>query len=141
VTTAIPLAGLAARLGPDDLRALAAQGFVSADRRANGKTTFKLRWRRGGRQQVRYLGSDPAAAAVVREFVARLQAPGRAERRALALLAEAARRLRAAKKLLAPRAAAAGRPLHGYTPRRRRPAAAATAPPTDPDSLTGGRPP
>jgi hypothetical protein len=43
------LAGL--RLSPGDLRALARQGFVTAERRGGRGPYYKLRWRRGGRQR------------------------------------------------------------------------------------------
>ena len=49
-------------LGPADRAALARQGFVAAEwRRRGGRRWgpyFKLRWRRGGVQRVRYLGRE-----------------------------------------------------------------------------------
>ena len=85
-------AGLPAGLG---LAARAGQGFVSAEARPTGAVTYKLRWRRGGRQRVRYLGSDPAAA-----------------RAALAGLQAGARRARALRRHLGlrPAGVAGGRP-------------------------------
>ena len=41
-----PWPALAARLGPAALEAMARQGFVSAETRPSGRTTYKLRWRK-----------------------------------------------------------------------------------------------
>jgi hypothetical protein len=114
---------LAGALDPADLGALAAQGFVSAETRPSGAVTYKLRWRRAGRQRVRYLGSDPAAAAAVRAALANLQAPARAGRAAAGLLRRARAALARAKAVLAPALAAKGYHYHGYASRRGRPAA------------------
>ena len=63
-----PFAGL--RLTAADRNALARQGAVVAEYRSRqGRRWgpyFKLRWRHDGRQQVRYLGRDPALAKSIR---------------------------------------------------------------------------
>lgn len=56
---------LARLVGPENLDALAFQGFVSHSRRANGAFSFKLRFRANGKQRVRYLGSDALYAATI----------------------------------------------------------------------------
>ena len=127
-----PWAALAARLGPDALAALALQGFVSAEPRPSGRTSYKLRWRQGGRQRVRYLGSDAATAERVRAGLAALQAP-RDNRRELArLLAGAAAGLARARDGLAAAVGGHGFHFHGYTLRQARQAG--------PDRPTGTTP-
>jgi hypothetical protein len=112
-----PLAGL----GAEDYEALARQGFVAAERRpgAGGPRgpSYKLRWRRGGRQRARYLGRDPGRAAAVGAALADLQRAGRAARRAARVLREAARWLRRARRALGPPLAGRGLRLHGYAAR------------------------
>lgn len=55
--------------GIDDLQltaeerdALTKQGFVSVEERASGRRYFKLRFRVGGEQKVRYLRNNPEVA-------------------------------------------------------------------------------
>jgi hypothetical protein len=128
-----------ARLGRADLDALARQGFVSTEVRADGARSYKLRWRAAGRQRVLSLGKDPAAAAAVRAGLADLQADRRAARELSALAAEARTRLARAKRLLAPRLVAAGLYYHGYVARRPRvsrvPAGAPAIPPLPPGDV------
>jgi hypothetical protein len=112
------LAGLG--LADADLQALARQGFVAAEFRRLRPPYFKLRWRRDGRQRVRYLGQDPARAEQVRAALERLQRPRRNGRLAARLLAEARKRLLDARRLLEPRADADGLRYHGYALRRPR---------------------
>ena len=57
------------RLTEADLQSLSRQGCVSAERPSSGSrrgTVFKLRWRLGRKQRVRYLGRDPGRANAVR---------------------------------------------------------------------------
>src|SRR4051812_22927584 len=110
---------VALRLSPEDVRALARQGFVAAHVRG-GRTYFKLRWRLDGRQRVRGLGIDPRRAEAVRAALAARRHARAAARELDHLLARARRHLRNAKRLLAPIMAAAGFHYHGFT--RRRPA-------------------
>ena len=122
VLTALPTALAALALPAEDLEALTRQGFVAAEpRRRGGRPLgpfFKLRWRRSGRQRVRYLGKDPARADAVRAALEGLRRPVRLARQAARLLAEARKRLRQVKQALAPRLAAGGLHLHGYEARR-----------------------
>jgi hypothetical protein len=127
-----PWAALAARLGPAAVAALARQGFVSAETRTSGATTYKLRWRDGGRQRVAYLGSDPAAAAAVRAGLAALQGPRDARRELARLMARARKELASLKRSLEPAMAARGYRYHGYTARRPRPGR------NDPDPASQG---
>src|SRR6185295_4287514 len=57
----------------DEVAALKRQGFVSAEPRRKNIQIFKLRFRMSGRQQVRYLGCDPAVAAAVERELRGLQ--------------------------------------------------------------------
>jgi len=127
-----PWAALAARLGPAAMAALATQGFVSAELRPSGGVTYKLRWREGGRQIVRYLGSDPGMAGCVRAGLAALQAPRHHQRELARLLAEAAAGLARARDGLADAVGDYGFQFHGYTLRRARSA--------EPDQVIGMTP-
>jgi hypothetical protein len=82
------LAGL--RLADEDWTLLTRQGFVAAERRGN-HIHFKLRFRKDGRQVVRYL-SDAAAASAVSAELNQLQI-NRRIRRELRALDQAGRRL------------------------------------------------
>ncbi len=64
-------------LEPEERVALQRQGFVSVEKRANGSSYFKLRFRCGGHQRVRGLGNNPAVAEQVRRQVQELQAKRR----------------------------------------------------------------
>lgn len=97
--------------------ALSRQGFVAAERRGGGRTYYKLRFRLGDRQRVRYLGDDESAAHIRRELE-QLQAARRAEQR-LKRMARAARSaLRESKAELAPRLDEDGLRFHGFALRR-----------------------
>jgi hypothetical protein len=110
---------LAGYVDRDDIASLACQGFVSAEKRPSGRLTYKLRWRRDGRQRVCYLGSDPAVAARVQAAVAALQQPKQAERELNKLYVVARRALREVKATLTPPMAASGYGFHGYSARRK----------------------
>ena len=68
----LPAALISLRLTAVDLQVLRWQGFVSAELRGNCRI-FKLRFRRDGRQVVRYLGTDPACAENVRSLLEQWQ--------------------------------------------------------------------
>lgn len=107
------------RLSSEDLTALGRQGFVARERRGR-RTYYKLRFRRGRRQQVRYLGSDPARAVAVESALDQLRQERQRELR-LARLARAARRtMRESKRILAPLLEVEGLRFHGYAIRCRR---------------------
>lgn len=109
-------------LTAEQLCALRRQGFVSRECRGAGrKEIYKLRFRWQGRQQVRYLGTDPGAAAQVRAALEQWQSAARRRREAQRAARQARRTLRAAKRQLAPRLAEAGFAFHGLAIRRTRP--------------------
>jgi hypothetical protein len=109
-----------AKLGltDEDLNALAHQGFVAPERRQAG-TFFKLRFRRDGRQVVRYVGGPEKAACVATELKT-LQV-ARYNRRELDKLGRVARQLlRDAKAKLEPPLLELGFKFHGRAIRRPR---------------------
>lgn len=116
---ASPLARL--RLSDAQLRSLATQGTVCAERRASGFVCYKLRFRDAGRQCVRYLGTDLAVADQLRAEVHQLQTKVR-RRRELARLGRRVRdAMRRTKQQMAPFAIEAGLAFHGLalrSPRR-----------------------
>ncbi len=63
----------------NDIAALRRQGFIAAEYCVRGGRRFgpyfKLRWRCGGRQRVRYLGRDCRLAEAVAAAVKQLQEP------------------------------------------------------------------
>ena len=89
-------------LEPEERVALQRQGFVSVEKRANGSSYFKLRFRVGGDQRVRGLGNNLEVAEQVQRQLDELQA-GRRRDKELARLTRAARQLlRSTKSRLAP---------------------------------------
>ena len=114
------LPGLLGRLGlaPEDVAALARQGFVAADRRVGGRRYFRLCWRAAGQQRTRYLG-DAERASQARRELALLQRERTAERELARLRRDARRLLRASKAELAARLKDRGLHFHGLAIRRR----------------------
>jgi hypothetical protein len=108
-------------LTAEDLGGLARQGFLAAERRRDWPC-WKLRFRRGGRQVVRYVGGTDKAALVAEELK-ELQA-ARTHQRELNRLGSVARHmLRDQKAKLEPLLLACGFKFHGRAIRRlRRPA-------------------
>lgn len=106
------------RLTDEDLETLADQGFVCAERRGD-RTYYKLRFRRGRRQVVRYLGG-PVRAAAVQQELAVLQAEKHAMQELTARVKFANKLLRDAKRTLAPVLLAHGFVFHGLAIRRPR---------------------
>lgn len=105
-------------LDADDLMALARQGFLSFERRGGG-VYCRLRFRREGRQIVRYVGCDVARIGRVREELDRLQKNHR-QGRQLAMVAQHVRRaFRAHKAQVASLLEQAGCRFHGHAVRRR----------------------
>lgn len=111
-------------IGLTDSEALARQGFVAAEYRSGtgGRRGpyYKLRWRCGGRQRVRYLGRDAEFAEKVRDVLHHHQRRVRTRARLRKLARRARARLRQAKSRLAPLLAERGLYFHGYAIRRRR---------------------
>jgi hypothetical protein len=103
-------------LSQQHLEALAKQGSLSAE---GSKGYFKLRFRMGSQQQVRYVGGNSDFVALVEKELAALQARTRSCRELCRLMAEARRRLRATKRQLEPWLPLAGRSFHGREIRRR----------------------
>ncbi len=111
------------RLGLDDaaLAALRGQGFVSCERRRpHHAPIYKLRYRVQGKQRTRYLGSEPAVIAAVRQELADLQQGVRRAREMQRLLRRVRSGLRHARETLAPVLSSQGYHFHGTTLRRRR---------------------
>jgi hypothetical protein len=109
------------RISADDLRELARQGFVCEEKRGN-REYYKLRFRSGGRQVVRYLGNAERAARVEHEL-SKLQNEAREMRALKAKVKIANKMLREAKIALQPVLAANGLVFHGFAirqPRTRR---------------------
>lgn len=107
-------------LGPDEAAALRRQGFVSSETRDGGKFVFKLRFRLGGRQRVKHVGTDRAQARRLQQTLERLQQD---RRRTLALgrlNREAAKLLRDTKRRVEPLLNLAGYRFHGRAIRRPR---------------------
>ena len=67
------------RLSNADYQALARQGFVARETRGT-RTYFKLRFRRAGKQIVRYLGSQAQLSAQVEQELKQLQRERRSQR-------------------------------------------------------------
>ncbi len=111
-------------LSGEDCQALARQGFLAADYCWKGGRRlgpyYKLRWRRDGRQCVRYVGGDPDRVERISAALENLQRPLHLARCLAQLMKEARRRLRSAKHVLAPCVANRGLRYHGYTARRPR---------------------
>ncbi len=109
--------------------ALVRQGSVSAEPRHRRSTVYKLRFRLDGRQVVKYLGTDPAAAAVVRRELEQLQRAVRTRAASRRLVRSARALLRDNKQMLRPELERAGFHFHGHAVRRRRCADCAVATP------------
>jgi hypothetical protein len=116
VTRFPALAGL--RLAEGDLALLACQGFVAEERRGD-YVHHKLRFRRAGRQVVRYVGNAAAASAVNAELD-QLRVRRRLRRRLCAVDRAGRRRLRDSKTNAAPLLTACGFKFHGRHPRKSR---------------------
>ncbi len=107
-------------LGPAEAAALRRQGFVSSETRDGGKIVFKLRFRLGGRQRVKHIGTDGEHARRLQQTLERFQQD---RRRTLALgrlNREAAKLLRDSKRRVEPLLNLAGYRFHGRSIRRPR---------------------
>jgi hypothetical protein len=108
------------RLSSDDLRILARPGFIARESRPGREAFYKLRWRRGKRQCVRYLGSDPTHIKKVRAVLDTLQRPHRTACQLMKLMKEARKHLHKVKEFMEPFAEERGCGYHGYHLRRPR---------------------
>ena len=102
----------------DDLAALARQGTLRAEQSSPGKYYYKLRFRVGSKQQVRYVGNQPGFVEQVRGELTRLQMRRRSNRQLHRLLREANECLRQTKRRLKPVLSRAGLCFYGREIRR-----------------------
>ena len=106
-------------LSREHIEALALQGKLRAEDSSQGKYYYKLRFRVGSRQLVRYVGNNPQFIDQVQRELTRLQTRARSCRYLHRLIREANKCLRRTKhqlKLLLP---LTGRVFHGREIRRR----------------------
>ena len=106
------------RVDTEDIASLAMQGSIAKERRGD-RTYFKLRFRRHGRQQVRYIG-DAARAQAVQTELDSLQRDLKLRRRIAMLPRSVTVALRSARKKLQPFAESRGYYFHGHALRKRR---------------------
>lgn len=106
-------------LSAEQLAALRRQGFVARERRGR-QVRFKLRFRCGGVQCVRYIGSDPNRTQRLRDELARWQRGQRSRVELSRLIRDAHRMLHSAKRLLEPPLGSLGAHFHGFAIRRKR---------------------
>ena len=105
------------RLTEEELVALRQQGFVSVEQRGESQY-FKLRFRLGGVQRVRYLGSTSETAERIRAELTSLQQERRRDRVIARLTRDAIKLLRSTKRELEPLLRVWGILFHGFSPRR-----------------------
>ena len=105
-------------LSDEQRQALRQGGFVALERRGPGKQVVKLRFRCGGRQHVRYLGTTHEVGEQARRELDRLQADRQLAREFRRPAREARRALRAAKRVTAPLLRQLGLAYHGFAIRR-----------------------
>jgi hypothetical protein len=103
-----------------ELAALRRQGFVAREIRGKRTSVFKLRFRFGGRQRVRYLGTDADEAERIQNELNELQGGRRADLALGRLSRSAAQLLRDSKLRLEPWVQRAGLRFHGRAIRRPR---------------------
>lgn len=120
IPTKPPIGLSALSLNAEELAALAEQGFVAEERRSGDRVYYKLRFRTGKKQHVRYLGNDAAVANRVRAELLQLQASGRRRRALMKLARTASQTLREAKQHLEPLFLDAGFAFHGLAVRQTR---------------------
>lgn len=109
------------KLTPKDLAALAQQGFVVAEYREGRGPFFKLRFRRDGKQIVRYLGQSPDVAAAIRHELDVLRQDHQRLRRLLRWQAAARLAIRNSKAALQKHLGGTAYYYHGFAIRHRRP--------------------
>jgi hypothetical protein len=106
------------RLDADEIAALSQQGSVATERRGQREIS-KLRFRRDGKQHVRYIGGADQAA-IVQIEIAALQSGRRLGRELLRMSRTAKLALQASRAQLEPLLREEGLYFHGYTIRKRR---------------------
>ena len=105
-------------LSDEQRQALRQGGFVALERRGPGKQVVKLRFRCGGRQHVRYLGTSAEVGEQARRELDRLQGDLHLARELRRQLRLARLALRAAKRESAPLLGQLGLAYHGFAIRR-----------------------
>jgi hypothetical protein len=126
-------------LDEHDLAALRHQGFVSREQRTPDQAPIhKLRYRIGGRQRTRYLGSDLELVTKIKKELTELQGAVNRSRKLQKLLRQARRGLRLAKFKVLPLLIAEGRYYHGFAIRCRRQVDAPQKSTVKPDRLRAG---
>ncbi len=108
------------RISSEETEALARQGFVSAERRGPNCTVYKLRFRKDGRQQVRYLGTSAESAAAVEQELQKLQQTIRQRRQMFELYEAMRKQLADVKETLRPLLLSEGFDFHGFSMRKTR---------------------
>jgi hypothetical protein len=106
-------------LTADELAAVKQQGHVAQEVRGRNRMVYKLRYRFGGRQRVRYLGADPEFAKAVREELQRIRRAEVMRKNLRSLTREGKRALRQSKLRLLPFVEQLGYAFHGFDLRRR----------------------
>jgi hypothetical protein len=107
-------------LTDEECLALSQQGFISQYLDSKRRISFKLRFRCGGRQRVRCLGSNLAFVEKVQGELERLQLECQMARQLIWETKNARRLLRESKSALQDMLGAAGFHFHGYGVRRSR---------------------
>jgi len=106
-------------LSPEETATLSQQGFVSAEQRGK-RRLYKLRFRCGGRQQVRSLGYDPQRAAVVQRALQQLQSARHRQLSQRRRLRDTLQKMKAFKRRVAPLLEGQNQYFHGLFLRTRR---------------------
>jgi hypothetical protein len=107
-------------LSGEELAALTKQGFVCAEYRGHGRMRYKLRFRIGAKQHVRYLGTAPEFVDQARTELGQLQQRALQHRELKRLVRMAKHKLRTAKHQLEPLLHNAGFVFHGLSVRKPR---------------------
>lgn len=107
-------------LDQEQIAALSHQGFVSSEQSNQGPVRFKLRFRDGRRQVVRYIGTKNDFAEQVRRELDHLQKRVRSRRQRDKECREARRQIRSLKRRTAPILADIGCNFHGLSIRQTR---------------------
>jgi hypothetical protein len=107
-------------LDQEQIAALSHQGFVSSEQSNQGPVRFKLRFRNGRRQVVRYIGTDNNFAEQVRCELDKLQERVRSQRQLNRQCREIRRRLRTIKRRTASVLTDIGHVYHGLSLRQPR---------------------
>jgi hypothetical protein len=103
-----------------DVAALKRSGTITQETRGRGTVIYKLRYRREGRQVVKYLGVDRSFVRHVGEQLALLQVPARRRRRLRRVAAETRSVLHDVRARVRSTLQEAGFTFHGLTIRRSR---------------------